>query len=128
MVYRWCTMTERNRPKMVRVSARAHALAAACDPEKNRGRGIERALEVLAAMASYEKGEVCAFGRGPMTDEATGEVFAFVNMIRDEHYERAIERAIVAYENRRKAASARDADALAAGSGDPDGRESADVS
>ena len=109
-----------NRP---RLTDRAYELAERLDPKGNRARAIEFALEVHAALIGAASDRVYPFDKGPMSADASNMVQAFEGLVKDRLFGQAIDRAIVAYERR---TSARDAEKVhvAAGSGDPDVRES----
>ena len=66
---------------MVRVSPRAHELAERIDPDGNRGRGIEYALE-LAALIEW-RGQSREIGTGPETKHADAVLRAYLETRRD---------------------------------------------
>ena len=63
--------------KLARISIRAHELAERLDPDGNRARGIEYALE-LAAIVEW-RGPNREIGEGPQTRHAGAVLSAFVN-------------------------------------------------
>lgn len=89
---------------MVRVSARAHKLAALQDSEGNRGRGIEFALELALVMQVWERDPLAAVtlertdvGPGPLSGEAYTRFSALRDKIVNGILERAVREGIESY-------------------------------
>ena len=124
-----------DRTRMLRVSERVHELAERMDPDGKKGRAVEFALELHAALIAATAFEVDPFGRGPQTADASNMVTAFEGQLRERLFGQAVDRAFAAYarmdpERWREyleavGAPVRDADA-SGGVGSPDGRESAE--